>query len=75
MTAISMNDKLAVMAQLDVIITVGGNVFTVPAATPFTALGTIDVPVGTVLAIMYEASAQKGKVIQVFSFDEIITVT
>jgi len=76
MPAVSMTDKLAVMAQADVAVTVGGEVFTVPATVPFTTKhGFIDVPAGTVLAIMEEATAPKGKVLQVFSIDRIETVT
>lgn len=76
MPTFNMQDKLAVMAQADVAVTINGQVFTVPAATPFTTQrATIDVDVGTVFAIMYGVQATNGEPIQVFSVDEIVTVT
>lgn len=75
MTAVSMHDKLAVMAQADVVVTVPGGTFTMPATTPFTSCsGFIDVPAGTVLAVMEDSVAPKGKILQVFSIDYVMTV-
>ena len=72
-----MQDKLAIMPQADVTITVNGAVFTVPAMTPFTSsAATIDIsPPGSVVAVMYNAQNQGSRMLQVFSIDAIETVT
>ena len=76
MAIYEMQDKLAIMPQADVIITVNGAVFTVPATTPFTtSAATIDIPGGTILAVMYNAQNQGSRMLQVFSIDAIETVT
>ena len=78
MATFSMTDVLAVMPQADVAVTIDGNVFTVPATTPFTTMhGTIDVPGGTVLAVMKTGrTPSNGKhLLQCFSIDEVVTVT
>jgi len=75
MAMIDMSDKLAIMPQGDAIITVDGATFTVPAMTPFTSSSQqIDVAAGTVLAIMYNTQSPHGKILQIFSIDEIMTV-
>lgn len=74
MTAVSMTDKLAIMAQTDVDVTVDGNTFTFPAQVPFTSNTTVDIPTGTILAVMRQTASPGGKHLQVFSVDEVITV-
>ena len=76
MATFNMQDKLAVMAQANVDVTINGETFQVPAATPFTTQrATIEVAGGTKFAVMYGVQSTHGDPIQVFSIDEIVTVT
>ena len=78
MAVFSMTDILALMPQADTVVTIDGAVFTVPATVPFTtSAGFIDVPGGTVLAVMRTGrTPTNGKhLLQCFSIDEIVTVT
>ena len=76
MATLDMTRILAVMPQADCIVTIKGQTFTIPATIPFTTNhDTIDVAAGTVLAVMYDPTAPKGKILQVFSIDDIITVS
>ena len=79
MPAVSTDNVLSFMAQADVAVTIpSGGTFTVPATVPFTTMHhQIDVPAGTVLAIMRTGrTPTNGKhLLQCFSVDEIITVT
>ena len=78
MAAFSMTDVLAVMGQADVVVTIDGETFTMPATIPFTTMhASIDVPGGTKLAVMRTGrTPTNGKhLLQCFSIDEIVTVT
>lgn len=76
MALVSMIDKLAIMLQVETIIQVDGASFTVPGTIPFTSSADfIEIPNGTVIAIMYNAQSPSGKILQVFSYDEIKTVS
>ena len=75
MALVPMHDKIAIMPQADAVVTINGQTFTIPAATPFTtSLHELDIAAGTVLAVMTSAKAENGKPIQVFSVDAIMTV-
>ena len=75
MALVSMHDKIAIMPQADAVVTINGQTFTMPAATPFaTSLHELDVAAGTVLAVMTNARTEHGEPIQVFSVDAIMTV-
>lgn len=77
MAIFSMHKVLAVMPQADTVFTIDGAVYTVAANTPVTTKHhTIDVPGGTVLAVMHQAQMTHGNnPLQCFSLDEIVTVT
>ena len=75
MATFSMTGVHAVMAQADVAVTIDGNVFTMPAQVAFTtSAASIDVPAGTILAVMRNPTSPNGKILQVFSADEVVTL-
>lgn len=75
MALFEMCNKLAIMPQTDLDVTINGNTFTVPANTPFSSsLHQIEITGPVTLAVMYNTQSTSGKTLQVFSVDDVVTV-
>ena len=76
MAELSVKGVIALRLEADAVVTnANGKTWTQPAMEPFMVPGTtVDIAGGTTVHIMRSAKAPHGKILQVFSVDDVVTV-
>ena len=75
MALVNMSDKKAVMFSSSTTVTMPTGNYTFLGNVPYSFTdNSIDIPSGTIMAVMLNVKAQKGSNFQVFNVDEIVTV-